>query len=105
MEGLTVLLIGVPLVVYVSLCLLPMGKPAAIGIAVALLAAGLVQRVADDPLPQTLATLVIGGVAVAALVQGVRAAIGERLPPFAYPAMAVVAFPTSIQLFRQLFGA
>lgn len=105
MGGLAILLLGVPLAVYVSLCLLPRGKAAAIGIAVALLAAGLVARVAADPLAQMLAMLATGGVAVAAFVQGVRAALGDRLPPYAYPAMCVVAFPTAAQLFRQFFGA
>lgn len=106
MGGLPILLLlGVPLAVYVSLCLLPRGKPAAIGIAVALLAAGIVLQMTADPLPQVLATLAIGGVAVAALVQGVRAAMGDRLPPYAYPAMAVVAFPTAAQLFRPFIGA
>lgn len=99
------ILLAVPLTVYVSLCLLPAGRPAAIGIAVAALVAGIAMRTASDAGVQTLAMLALGGVAVAAFVQGIRAALGPRLPPYAYPAMAVVAFPTAVQLFRQSLGA
>jgi len=73
--------VGIPLVVFLSLALLPRGAPAAIGIAVALAAAGVGWLLAGGgetgAYPRILISSATIGVGMAALAQGGRLFIRE----------------------------
>jgi hypothetical protein len=86
----TFLVLGLPVVAYVSLVLLPKGRPAAIGIAAAAIAVGLVLRLAGDGGGASgLVGLFWGGaVALAALAQGLRWAADAMGWPVSYPVIA-----------------
>lgn len=81
----SIVLFALPLVIYLSLATLPKGRSAAIGlgVAVVLLAA---LRLAV-PSAQGAATIALVGVALAAIAQAVRAALGPKLPPKLYLAL------------------
>lgn len=109
MGGLVLLALGLPLVVYLSLCFLPAGWPAAAGLGAAGLVAGgawLVHRSAApdfDPIDPAFLALVGAGLAVP--VQALRAALGPRLPRALYPALVIAAPIALLAILRHLFGA
>lgn len=84
-----------PIVVYVSLVCLPRGRPALIGIAAAAALLAVlwlaVIRGQNDAFLAALVAIVAGAVAVAALAQGLRTALGPGSPRWLYPAIAVLA--------------
>lgn len=99
MSGLVLLL---PLVVFGSLALLPPGRPAVWGLAVAaLLAAGVRALTGDAVLPM----LAGAGIALAALAQGARAALGPRLPQRFYLALLPALPLGALAVFLLLTGA
>ncbi len=74
-------LVGVALAVFLSLALLPRGAPSAIGIAVALVAAGLAWLMVgggeSGAYPRILISSAVIGVGMAALAQGARLFLRE----------------------------
>lgn len=103
-----ILLIIVPMVVALSLCLLPPGRQAAAGIGIAAVflaalwfAAGGDQ---DVGLTSTYAMMAAPGVALAALAHLTYRILGPRLPVWGYAVAAVVLLYLASALLRTLAG-
>ena len=103
-----IVLIIVPVVVALTLCLLPPGGQAALGIGIsaALLAAlwfasGGEQ---DDGLTSTYAMMAAPGVALAALAHLTHRILGPRLPVWGYALVAVILLIALSALLRALAG-
>jgi hypothetical protein len=101
-------LIIVPVVVALSLCLLPPGRQAAMGIAVASVflvilwfAAGGGQ---DQGLTNTFIVMAAPGVALAALAHLTHRILGPRLPVWGYALAAVVLLYLASAFLRALAG-
>lgn len=92
MSGAVLLVLGLPLMVFVSLALLPAGRGAVRGLAVAAVLAALVRALSDDAVLPLLAGV---GIVLAAVAQGLRAVLGPRLSHPMYlallPALALAA--------------
>lgn len=92
MTSVPLLLLGLPLVVFASLALLPGGRPAVWGLAAAAVLAAVVRAASGDSVLPMLAGV---GIALAAIAQGLRAMLGPRLPHRMYlallPALALAA--------------
>lgn len=100
MSGLLVL--GLPLAVFLSLALLPPGRQALWGLAVAaVLAAGF--RAATGH--AGLALLAGAGVALAALAQAIRGLAGDRLNRLAYLAMLPLLYLVALLTLQRFVGA
>jgi hypothetical protein len=99
MSGLLVL--GLPLAVFASLALLPPGRQALLGLAVAaVLAAGFRWSSGEAGL----AFLAGAGVAMAALAQGLRAALGARLSRLMYLALLPAIYMAWLAVLQTGFG-
>ena len=85
-------LLAIPFAVYLSLCLLPAGRGALIGIGVA--AGFCLLFWLANPAVAMLVLLVAAGVAFAALAQGLRVLLGARLTRGAY--LALVLLPVLV---------
>jgi hypothetical protein len=100
MTGLLVL--GVPLAVFLSLALLPPGRQAVWGMAVAaVLAAGFRAATGDG----FLALLAGAGIALAGVAQGLRALLGDRLNRVAYLAMLPFLYLVALLTLQRFVGA
>ena len=80
--------IGAPLVTYLVLASLPGGKPALIGVLVALALVAVLwvtQRAGDDSYMMALITLIFSAIALAGLVQALRVVLGHGRPRWLYP--------------------
>jgi hypothetical protein len=103
-----ILLIIVPVVVALSLCLLPPGRQAAagIGIVAALLAILWVASggKADTGLTSTYAVMAAPGVALAALAHLTHRILGPRLPVWGYALAAVILLFALSAFMRALAG-
>ncbi|MEZ5779006.1 MAG: hypothetical protein R3E44_11660 [Paracoccaceae bacterium] len=97
--------IGLPVAVFLVLVLLPAGRAAAVGLVVGALLIGLVwlARMLDlgplftgdahaDGYMVAALSILTGAAAVAAIAQGIRAAMGPARPRWAYPLIVVVLF-------------
>lgn len=102
MNAAAFLVLGLPLAVFASLALLPPGRPAFWGIAVAAGLALAFRLVFGDPV---LSALAGAGIALAGIAQLLRALLGARLPHNMYlallPALALIA----LVAFQALTGA
>lgn len=96
------LVFGMPLVVFGSLALLPPGRPAVWGLAVAALLAAALRALSGDAVLPMLAGV---GIALAAVAQGLRAALGPRLPHRMYLALLPALALAPLALFLALNGA
>lgn len=96
------LVFGLPLVVFGSLALLPPGRAAVWGLAVAALLAATLRALSGDPVLPMLAG---AGIALAAVAQGVRAALGPCLPHPLYLAFLPALALTALALLFVLNGA
>ena len=84
--------IGAPLVSYLVLASLPRGRPALIGIVVALALVAVLwvtQMAGDDSYMMALITLVFSAIALAGLVQALRVVLGHGRPRWLYPLIVV----------------
>lgn len=103
-----IFIIIVPVVVAVSLCLLPPGRQAAagIGIAAALLAVLWVASGGeqDEGLASTYAVIAAPGVALAALAHLTHRIMGPRLPVWGYALASVVVLVAVSAFLRALTG-
>jgi hypothetical protein len=96
------LVFGLPFVVFLSLALLPPGRQAVWGMAVAaLLAAGFRAATGDG----FLALLAAAGIALAGVAQGIRALMGDRLNRMAYLAMLPFLYFMALLAVQQFVGA
>lgn len=86
LEGLNAVPLLVPVVVYLSLCQLPAGRGALIGIGFAAIVCALAWIGAASMRP--LVAVAVPGLAAAALVQGIRALLGAQLSRGGYVALA-----------------
>ena len=103
-----ILLMIVPLVVALSLCLLPPGRQAAMGIGIAAaflavlwFAAG---GAADEGLTSTYAMMAAPGVALAGLAHLTYHTMGPRLPVWGYALAAILLLFAVSALLRALAG-
>ena len=99
MSGLVLLL---PLGVFASLALLPPGRPAVWGLAVAAVLAAAFRALSGDA---ALPMLAGAGIAMAALAQGARAVLGPRLPHRMYLALLPAVPLGALAVFLLLSGA
>ena len=100
MSGLLVL--GLPLAVFLSLALLPPGRQALWGLAVAaVLAAGF--RAATGH--AGLALLAGAGIALAVVAQGIRGLARDRLRRLAYLAMLLFLYLVALLILQRFVGA
>jgi hypothetical protein len=74
-----------PLAIYFSLATLPPGRQALIGLGVAIALIALARFIVPEA--QGLTRLALTGIAMAAVAQGLRAALGARLPRAMYFAL------------------
>jgi hypothetical protein len=81
----SLLVLGLPLVIYLSLAVLPKGKPAILGLAVA--GAMIMAAYVAAPGLGNLRILALGGVGLAALAQTLRWLAGPRLAAAHYIAL------------------
>ena len=81
----SLLFLALPLVIYLSLATLPQGRPAAIGLGAAVLLLAVLQLAV--PAAQPLAGFALAGVVMAGVAQGLRVALGARLPHNLYLAL------------------
>ena len=84
--------IGAPLVTYLVLASLPGGKPALIGVLVALALVAVLwvtQMTGDDRYMSALITLVFSAIALAGLVQALRVVLGHGRSRWVYPLIVV----------------
>ncbi len=79
------LFLGLPLVIYLSLATLPKGRPAAVGLAIALVFVATLRLIM--PSVGAASFMALAGIAMAALAQGLRAALGPRLSNTMYFAL------------------
>lgn len=100
MSGLLVL--GLPFAVFVSLALLPPGRQAVLGMAVAAVLAALFRAATGDG---ALALLAGAGIALALVAHGVRALMGDRLSRFAYLAMLPFLYIVALLIVQRFVGA
>lgn len=103
-----IVLLIVPLVVAISLCLLPPGRQAAVGIAIAAaflallwVASGGAQ---DEGLTSTYAMMAAPGVALAALAHLTHRILGARLPVWGYALAAVILLVALSAVLRAFAG-
>ncbi|PKP70421.1 MAG: hypothetical protein CVT82_06385 [Alphaproteobacteria bacterium HGW-Alphaproteobacteria-4] len=89
LDGLNAVPLLVPMVVYLSLSQLPIGRGALVGIGFAAVVCALAWMGAATMRPLVL--VAVPGVAAAALVQGIRAVLGVRLSRGGY--IALVGLP------------
>lgn len=99
-EGLNAVPLLVPVVVYLSLCQLPLGRGALIGIGFAAVVCALAWIGAASMRP--VVAVAVPGLAAAALVQGVRVLAGARLTRGGY--MALVGLPLVVAVAWLLAG-
>ena len=103
-----IVLILVPLVMAISLCLLPPGRQAVAGIGIAaIVLAGLWLAAggsADRGLTATYAMMAAPGVALAALAHLTHRILGPRLPVWGYALAAVILLFAVSALLRALAG-
>ena len=101
-------LLIVPVVVALSLCLLPPGRQAAIGIAVASAFLAILWFAAgggqDQSLTGTYIVMAAPGVALAALAHLTHRILGPRLPVWGYALAAVVLLFLASAFLRALAG-
>lgn len=101
--------IALPVAIYLSLALLPRGRPAAMGIVVAALFAlalwTLSDPASDEGFGRVIAAVAASGIGLAALVQGLRALLGPGQPVWLYPAMVTLALPLALGALLVLLGA
>ncbi len=105
-----IIFVLLPAAVYTGLCLLPRGRAAGLGIAGAALFAGIAWAgtlAMEEPsmarLPLAFASI---GVALAAPVQALRAAIGRALPNWMYLTFAALVLVGALGLMPKLmYGA
>lgn len=86
--------IGAPLVTYLVLASLPGGKPALIGVLVALALVAVLwvtQMTGDDSYMPALITLVFSAIVLAGLVQAFRVVLGPDRPRWLYPLIVLLA--------------
>lgn len=86
--------IGLPIATYLALASLRQGRPAMIGILSAAVVAGLgfiMQSGGNDGYTTAMIMLIFSAIALAALVQVLRRAIGKGRPAWVYPALVVLA--------------
>jgi len=101
-----VVLIGPPVIVYLSLCRLDRGRPAAIGTGVSVIALAAVWPLVldGDPLMRIIAELMLGAAVAAALAQGIRMALPQG--PLAYPGLVVLILVAGLfALFQYIASA
>jgi hypothetical protein len=96
------LLLGLPGAVFLSLALLPPGRQALWGLAVAAVLAAAFRAATGDA---GLALLAGAGVALAAVAQGLRAVLGERLNRLAYLAMLPLLYLVALLIVQRFVGA
>jgi len=103
-----ILLILVPVVVAVSLCLLPTGRQAAAGIGIAAVFLAILWFAAgghaDEGLTSTYAMMAAPGVALAALAHLTHRILGPRLPVWGYALAAVILVVVLSAFLRALAG-
>lgn len=109
MSGLVLLLLGVYLGVFVSLAVLPRGRAAGIGIGAATLGAGLVWITngtgeGSDGFVGFLTLSAAGGIAGAALVQGIRALAPGVVRGWVYAALLPVGAVVPLMAVFQVYG-
>lgn len=95
------LVLILPLVVFVSLALLPAGRQALVGLAIAALLAAAFRWMSGAA---GLAFLAGAGVAMAALAQGLRAGLGPRLSRLMYLALLPAIYMGWLALLQAGFG-
>ncbi len=99
--------LAVYLAVYVSLSLLPQGRPAGMGIGIAILAAAgiwLTNGGDDDRFVGFLVVTVVAGAAGAALMQALRAVAGEIVRGWVYAALLPVGALVPLAIALWLYG-
>lgn len=94
--------LALPLVIYLSLATLPKGRPAAVGLAIALVVVAALRLTVPAAGPASL--VAFAGVAMAAIAQGARAAFGPRLPSNLYFALLGVLPLIAIALLTLTVG-
>jgi hypothetical protein len=103
-----IILILVPVVVALSLCLLPPGRQAAAGIGLVAVFLAILWAVsggmADQGMGGTYAMMAAPGVALAALAHLTHRILGPRLPVWGYAGVAVILLFALSALLRALAG-
>ena len=103
-----ILLIIVPVVVALSLCLLPAGRQAAVGIGIAAVFLAVLWVAAggqeDEGLTSTYAMMAAPGVALAGLAHLTHRILGPRLPVWGYAVAAVILLYLASAFLRALAG-
>ncbi|WP_022704011.1 hypothetical protein [Pseudorhodobacter ferrugineus] len=94
--------LALPLVIYLSLATLPKGRPAATGLAIALVFVAILRL--TMPVAGPASFVALAGIAMAAIAQGLRTALGPRLPPRLYFALLGVLPLIAIALLTLTVG-
>lgn len=103
-----IVLVLVPLVMAISLCLLPAGRQAAVGIGIATIVLAVLWFAAggeaDEGLTATYAMLAAPGVALAALAHLTHRILGPRWPVWGYALAAVLLLVALSVILRAVAG-